>query len=477
MKILFVASESGPFIRTGGLGDVIGSLPKTMASMGEEVAVVLPLYEDIPAEYRNKMEFVGSTVIPLGWRQQYGGLFRLEWGKVTFFFVDNEYYFKRKGLYGHFDDGERFAFFSKAVLELLPFMSYGKKDNPPDVVHCNDWQSGLVPVMLDSFYRHLDFYKHLKTVMAIHNIEFQGEMDRYVIDNVFGVPASHLKIVEYKGNANMLKAGIESANKVVTVSPTYAKEIMDPYFANGLEDILRARSFKISGILNGIDIDLYNPEKDKALFAPFSLKDPAKKAINKKGLQKLFNLPQRNDVPLIGMVTRLTSQKGIDLVVRVIHDILSLDVQLVILGTGDWKYENALNDIANQYPTKMASAIYFSADVAAKIYGGADIFLMPSKFEPCGLSQMMSMRYGTIPVVRETGGLKDSVIPFNPTNKKGTGFTFVTYDAYDMLDAIKRAVGTYANKTEWKALMKNAMSTDWSWERSAKAYLDLYKSI
>ena len=323
------------------------------------MAVVLPLYEEISADYRNKMEFIGSSVVPLGWRQQYGGVFKLEWENVSFFFVDNEYYFKRKGLYGHFDDGERFAFFSKAALELLPFMNFGKKKGAPDIIHCNDWQTGLVPVMLDAFYRHLDFYKNIKTVMAIHNIEFQGEMDKYVIDNVFGIPASHAAIVEYKGNANMLKAGIESANKVVTVSPTYAKEIMDPFFANGLEDILKARSFKISGILNGIDVDLYNPEKDKALFVKFSASTPAKKAGNKKGLQKLFNLPHKEGVPRSGMVTRLTSQKGIDLVIRVIHEILSLDLQLIVLGTGDWKYENALNDIANQYPTKI-SAIFFS---------------------------------------------------------------------------------------------------------------------
>ncbi|HHX49111.1 MAG TPA: glycogen synthase GlgA [Clostridiales bacterium] len=477
MKILFVSSEAGPFVRTGGLGDVIGSLPKTLSQLGEEVGVVLPLYEEISADFRNKMEFIGSLVVPLGWRQQYGGLFKLEWENVSFFFVDNEYYFKRKGLYGHFDDGERFAFFSKAALELLPLMSFGKKQTPPDIIHCNDWQTGLVPVMLDSFYRDIDYYKHIKTVMAIHNIEFQGEMDKYVIDNVFGIPASHTSIVEYKGNANMLKAGIESANKVVTVSPTYANEIKDPFFAHGLEDIIRARSFKISGILNGIDVDLYNPEKDKALFAKFSAKNPQKKAVNKKELQKLFNLPQKANVPLIGMVTRLTSQKGIDLVIRVIHDILSLDLQLVVLGTGDWKYENALNDIVSQYPTKMASAIYFSADVASKIYGGADMFLMPSKFEPCGLSQMMSMRYGTIPIVRETGGLKDSVTPFNPETKKGDGFTFLTYNAYDMLDAIKRAVGTFANKEEWSALMKNVMAKDWSWERSAKEYIALYKSM
>lgn len=477
MKILFVASESTPFIKTGGLGDVIGSLPKTLAELGEEVAVVLPLHEEISSDYRNKMEFVGNTAIPLGWRQQYGGLFRIVLDKVSFYFIDNEYYFKRKGLYGHFDDGERFAFFSKAVLELMPFMKFGKKNSPPDIIHCNDWQSGLVPLMLDVFYRNLDYYKHLKTVMAIHNIEFQGKMDKYVIDNVFGIPASHAKIVEYKDAANMLKAGIESANKVVTVSPTYAVEIMDPYFAYGLEDILKARSFKISGILNGIDTKAYDPEADKALFAKFSAKDPAKKSANKKGLQKLFNLPQNPDVALIGMVTRLTSQKGIDLVLRVIHEILAMDVQLVVLGTGDWKYENALNEVANQYPTKMASAIYFSNDVAAKIYGGCDMFLMPSKFEPCGLSQMMSMRYGTVPIVRETGGLKDSVKPFDPTTLKGTGFTFKSFDAYDMLDAIKRAVGTFKAKDEWKALIANTMSEDWSWSRSAKSYLDLYKSI
>ena len=305
----------------------------------------------------------------------------------------------------------------------------------PDVLQCNDWQTGLTPLYLNCFYRLVDGYKTMKTVMTIHNIEFQGRMDKYVIDNVFGIPHDFYQVVEYKGDANMLKAGIESANKVVTVSPTYAREILDPYFAYGLDGILNARSFKLCGIVNGIDTALYDPKTDKALFANYDYKTYKKKAENKKGLQELLGLPV-SDRPLIGMVTRLTPQKGIDLVLNVIREILSMDLQLVILGTGDGKYENALREIGKQFPTKLATAIYFSGDIASKIYGASDMFLMPSKYEPCGLSQMIAMRYGSVPIVRETGGLKDTVPAFDPTTGKGLGFTFKTYNVHDMLGAV-----------------------------------------
>lgn len=472
MKILYATSESGPFIRTGGLGDVSAALPVALAKEGQQVVVILPLYEDIPSSFRSNMQFIGSTTVPLGWRHQYAGLFKYVQQGVSYYFVDNEYYFKRKGLYGHFDDGERFAFFSKAVLELIPLMNFY-----PDVLHCNDWQTALIPVMLDAFYREVKGYKNIKTVQAIHNIEFQGKMNSYVIDNVFGLPAQFAPIVEYKNDANMLKSGIESANKVVTVSPTYANEILDSYFAYGLEHILHQRRFKLKGILNGIDTDLYNPEKDKALFKKYSLKTVANKKANKKGLQELVGLPVA-DVPIIGMVGRLAGQKGIDLVMRVIKEILAMEVQVVILGTGDWKYENALKEIEKQYPTKLNAAITFSADMASKIYAASDMFLMPSKFEPCGLSQMIAMRYGSVPIVRETGGLKDTVEPFNPLTKKGVGFTFKTYNAYDMLDAIVRAVRTYYDTPQdWKSVVANGMAQDFSWTKSASEYIEMYKSL
>ncbi len=472
MKVLFATSEASPFIRTGGLGDVMGALPQALGKLGVETAVVLPLYSDMKSEYRNSLKYIGNTTVFLGWRQQYAGVFMSRVNDVDYYFIDNEYYFKRNGIYGHFDDGERFAFFSKAVLETMQVTGFY-----PDVLQCNDWQTGLTPLYLNCFYRLVDGYKTMKTVMTIHNIEFQGRMDKYVIDNVFGIPREFYQVAEYKGDANMLKAGIEAANKVVTVSPTYAKEILDPYFAYGLDGILNARSFKLTGIVNGIDTDLYNPKTDKALFANFDYKSFKKKAENKKGLQELLGLPV-SDRPLIGMVTRLTPQKGIDLVLNVIREILSMDLQLVILGTGDGKYENALREIGKQFPTKLATAIYFSGDIASKIYGASDMFLMPSKYEPCGLSQMIAMRYGSVPIVRETGGLRDTVPAFDPTTGKGLGFTFKTYNAHDMLGAIRRAVEAYYNPELWqKGVVKNAMAADFSWKRSAEDYLNLYKSI
>ncbi len=472
MRILFATGEAGPFLRTGGLGDVAQALPYALNKEGQDVRIVMPLYEGIGGDFRQTMQFVGSKIIFLGWRQQYAGLFRCIYNGVTYYFVDNEYYFKRSTPYGHYDDGERFAFFSKAVLDLLPLMNFG-----PEIIHCNDWQTGLIPVMLDAFFRGDETYGGIKTVLTIHNIEFQGNMDRSCISDVYGIPSAYQSVVEYGNCANMLKAGIEGADKVTTVSQTYANEIMSPYFAYGLEGILARRAFKLSGIVNGIDTVLYNPLTDKSLFAPFSVKNFSKRVENKKGLQELVHLPVAPEKPLIGMVTRLTNQKGLDLVMEVLDDILSMDLQMVILGTGDWKYETALREMASRYGNKLAVIINFSKDVASKIYGGSDMFLMPSKFEPCGLSQLIAMRYGSIPIVRETGGLKDTVLPFNPVEKSGKGFTFKTYNAYDMLDAVRRAVGTYYNKEEWTACMKNAMSGEYGWEQSALRYVALYEEI
>lgn len=471
MKILFATSEAGPFLRTGGLGDVSQALPQALTKEKQDVRVIMPLYDGIKDIYRQTMAFIGSKVVTLGWRQQYAGVFGCEYEGVKYYFIDNEYYYKRFGVYGHYDDGERFSFFSRAVLDILPLIDFY-----PDIIHCNDWQTGLVPVYLDAFYRGEENYADIKTVMTIHNIEFQGAMDKSCISDVFGIPASHSSIVEYSNCANMLKAGIEEANVVTTVSKTYAQEILNTYFAYGLEDILGKRSYKLRGVLNGIDTDIYNPLKDSALFAKFSAKSVAKKAVNKKGLQELVNLPVA-EKPLIGMVTRLTNQKGLDLVMEVIEEILSMDVQIVILGTGDWKYETALTELSKRYGNKLAVIINFSQDIASKIYGGSDMFLMPSKFEPCGLSQLIAMRYGSVPIVRETGGLKDTVPAYNPVEKTGRGFTFKTYNAYDMLDAVRRAVGAYYNKEEWNAVVANAMNGDYSWKASAKEYVSLYKEL
>ena len=472
MRVLFATSEAGPFLRTGGLGDVGQALPHAMKKLGQDVRVIMPLYEGIGADFRQTMQFVGSKIIFLGWRQQYAGLFRCTYNGVTYYFVDNEYYFKRNTPDCHDYDGERFAFFSKAVLELIPLMKFG-----PEIIHCNDWQTGLIPVMLDAFFRGDSTYGGIKTVLTIHNIEFQGNMDRICIQEVYGIPSAYESVVEYNNCANMLKAGIEASDRVTTVSQTYANEIMSPYFAYGLEDILSRRAFKISGIVNGIDTEAYDPKTDKALFENYSVKSLKKRAANKAGLQEMLHLPVAADKPLIGMVTRLTGQKGLDLIMEVIDDILSMDVQLAILGTGDWKYETALQEVASRYSNKLAVVINFSKDIAGKIYAGSDMFLMPSKFEPCGLSQMIAMRYGSVPIVRETGGLKDTVIPFNPVEKTGRGFTFKTYNAYDMLDAIRRAVGTYHNKEEWNACVTNAMKGEYGWEQSAQKYIDLYNGI
>ena len=472
MKVLFATSEAGPFIRTGGLGDVSAALPLALNKANQDVRVILPLYEGISKDFRQIMRFVGAGTVSLGWRQQYVGVFECKYEGVVYYFIDNEYYFKRRTIYGHYDDGERFAFFSKAILEVIPMLDFY-----PEIIHCNDWQTGLVPVMLDAFYRGREGYGGIKTILTIHNIEFQGNMDKCCIGDVFGIPPEFASAVEYNNCANMLKAGIERANKVTTVSATYAHEILNPYYSYGLEHILNKRNYKLSGIVNGIDTELFNPAKDKALFKNYDVEsfEEGKKA-NKHGLQQMVNLPV-SDKPLIGMVTRLTNQKGMGLIMEVIEEILSMDIQMVVIGTGDWKYEAAFQELAKRYGNKLAVIINFSADIASKIYAGSDMFLMPSKFEPCGLSQLISMRYGSVPIVRETGGLKDTVIPFNPIEKTGRGFTFKTYNAYDMLDAIHRAVGTFYNKEEWNACIKNAMSGDYSWKASAEQYIDLYERL
>ncbi|MDR2266741.1 MAG: glycogen synthase GlgA [Christensenellaceae bacterium] len=471
MKVLYAAAEAAPFIRTGGLGDVAGALPAALVKNKIDARVVLPLYADIPESFKNGMLYLGSVNVPLGWRNQYAGLFKLVYNNTTYYFIDNEFYFKKKGLYGYFDDGERFAFFSKAILELLPLMDFY-----PDVIHVNDWQTALVPTFLDAYYRNIEGYANIKTLLSIHNIEFQGNMDKYCILNVFGLPTHMYQVAEYKGDANMLKAGIESSNRVATVSPTYATEILNPYYAYGLSEILEARKYKLCGITNGIDTELYNPLKDKSLFQAYSVKSLARRKKNKTGLQTMLGLPEC-DKPVIGMITRLTAQKGIDLVFAVSREIMDLDIQLVILGTGDWKYENGVNELNSYFANKFRGIINFSSGLASQIYAGSDMFLMPSRFEPCGLSQMIAMRYGAIPIVRETGGLRDTVEPFNPVEKTGDGFTFKTFNAYDMLDAIKRAVTTYYNKEEWSSVVNNAMNKDFSWKKSAQTYAELYNEM
>lgn len=472
MNILFAASEAMPYIRTGGLGDVAGALPKALNGLGNDCRVIIPLYANIPANFRQTMKFLGSTFVTLSWRKQYCGVFESNIDGVTCYFIDNEYYFGRKGLYGHFDDGERFAFFSRAVLESAFITGF-----IPEVIHSNDWHTALVPVFLDVFYRETKEFKNTKTVLTIHNIEFQGKYDKYLIDDILGLPKDWASVVEWAGGVNYLKGGIERANLVTTVSDTYSKELRDPFYSYGLDNILSERSFKMSGVVNGIDTALYDPKTDKELSVNYTVKTVGKREANKKDLCSMLNLPYSPDRPMIGMVTRLTEQKGLDLIAAVLDELLAADVQLVVLGQGDWKYETLLKNAEAGYSNKVRAIINFSTDLATKIYGASDMFLMPSKYEPCGLGQMIAMRYGSVPIVRETGGLKDTVLAFNAETLTGTGFTFKTYHPYDMLDAIWRALGTFGNKELWSAVQKNGMKGDFSWKSSAKAYAALYKKI
>ncbi len=474
MKILFVASEAMPFVRSGGLGDVAGALPKALNALGNDCRVIIPFYkEEISESFRDTFRFVACTFVDLSWRKQYCGVYEAVYDGVTYYFVDNEYYFKRKGLYGHFDDGERFAFFSKAVLEVLPLIDFY-----PDVIHANDWHTALTPVFLDVFYRFNEDYRNIKTVFTIHNIEFQGKYGDGLINDILGLPDWARPLVMNGDCVNYMKGGIESSNAVTTVSETYANEILDPFYSYGLEGILSSRRYKLHGVVNGIDQKVYNSETDKRLFANYNLKNASvKKAENKKALCEMIDLPFDENRPLVAMVTRLTEQKGLDLVATVIDDVMRADIQVVVLGTGDWKYENMIKSVESRYPNKFRAILAFSGDLASKLYGASDIFLMPSKFEPCGLSQLIAMKYGSVPVVRETGGLKDTVPAFNPETGEGKGFTFKTYNAYDMLDAIWRAYATYNDKDNWNKIMANDMNSDFGWQVSANKYLDIYKNL
>ena len=470
MKVLYVTSEAVPFAASGGLADVAGSLPHAMRQRLVGCRVVLPLYEDVPQELREQMTFVTSLSVPVAWRRQYCGVFEARHNGVIYYLLDNQYYFKRPGLYGHYDDAERFAFLSRAVLEMLSCIDFR-----PDIIHANDWQCALVPVYYSLFYAQREGYENIKTVFTIHNIQYQGKCGMEILEDVFGIPQDARSIVEQDGCVNLMKGGIEMANRVTTVSPTYAQEILDPWYSHGLDSILRAREWKLSGILNGIDTDSYNPETDPQIFAPYSADDPSGKAENKRALQERLNLPPRADVPMIVMVTRLASHKGLDLVKYILGELLQEDIQFVLLGSGEWVYENFFREMQDRFPDKMRYCFGFVPELARKIYAGGDIFLMPSKSEPCGLSQMVACRYGTIPVVRETGGLKDSISDCG--DGQGMGFTFQTYNANDMLYAVHRALGAYANKQDWPILMDRAMRADFSWGRSANEYIKLYRAL
>lgn len=466
-KILFVASECTPFIATGGLAEVVGSLSKTLAQdENYDVRVVLPLYSDIRAEYRSSFKYLFNIYVPLSWRNQYCGVFSYMENGVTFYFLDNEYYFRRSGCYGYYDDGERFAFFSRAVMEILPFIEFY-----PDVLHCHDWQAALAAIYLKTIYCKRAEYQFIRAVFTIHNIEYQGQYSPDILGDVFGIPDNYRYLLEYGDCINLMKAAIECCEMFSTVSPTYAQEIKNAEYAHGLQDEIRRNEFKLRGILNGIDVKSYNPASDSALFAPFDGNDLGGKMVCKAELQKMLGLPVRADVPVIAMISRLVSHKGLDLVRASIEELLQSDVQFVLLGTGEREYEEFFRDVANRYRGKAVAVIAFNGDLSRKIYSGADMFLMPSKSEPCGLSQMIASRYFTVPIVRETGGLYDSIKPYGAG---GNGFTFAAYNAHDMLYVIREAISLYKDKAEWEKLMLKAGTTDFSWQRSAEEYKKMY---
>lgn len=471
MKVLYAASEALPFVASGGLADVAGSLPAAMRKRLVGCRVVLPLYESVPQELRDTMTFLTSISVPVAWRRQYCGIFEARHNGVIYYLLDNQYYFKRQGLYGHFDDAERFAFFSRAVLEMLPAIDFW-----PDILHMNDWQTALVPVYYTLFYGKDQRYQNIKTVFTIHNIQYQGQYGMEILEDVFGISKDDRSIVEHDGLVNLMKGAIECADRVTTVSGTYAKEILDPWFSHKLDTILKEREWKLSGILNGIDVDSYNPETDPAVFENYTVETvKAGKAANKAALQQRLNLPQKPDVPLIGMVTRLASHKGLDLVKHVFDRLMEKEVQMVVLGSGEWQYETFFREKQEQYPDKFCYCAGFVPELARKIYASADIFLMPSQSEPCGLAQMVACRYGTPPIVRRTGGLADSIRDCGDDG--GFGFVFDTYNADDMFAAIERSLGAYANKDHWPIFVGRCMTTDFSWGRSANEYIRLYKSL
>ena len=471
MKVLYAASEALPFIASGGLGDVAGSLPQALRKRLVGCRVVMPLYDNIKQELKDTMKFITNISVPVAWRRQYCGIFEARSGGVIYYLLDNQYYFKRDSLYGFYDDAERFAFFSRAILEIIPYIDF-----KPDIIHCNDWQTALTPVYYSTMYAQRPGYENIKTVFTIHNIQYQGVYGDELIDNVVGIDHAHKNLVEYDGTVNLMKGAIECANAVTTVSPSYAKEILDPWYSHGLDPILRERSFKLRGILNGIDVINYDPETDKDIFKNYTADNIRGKYTNKRELQKLLGLPEKSDTPVMGMVTRLVSHKGLDLCKAVLDELLATtDIQLVVLGSGDYQYEEFFRGLAARYPDKVGLCLGFVPDLARKIYAGADLFLMPSKSEPCGLSQMVALRYGTIPIVRETGGLRDSVR--DSGDNEGNGFIFSSYNAHDMLHAIRRAVEGYQDKDGWAILVKRAMDSDNSWGKSANDYIKMYKEV
>ncbi len=469
MNILFAASEAVPYAATGGLADVAGSLPEAICNKGNDCRIVIPLYKAIRQELRDEMTFLTNITVDVSWRKQYCGIFTAVHNGITYYFIDNEYYFSRDGLYGFYDDCERFVFFSRAVLEMLRYIDF-----KPDVINANDWQTALIPVYYNVYYKYQQGYDDIKTVFTVHNIEYQGRYGKEVLNELMGIPMYHANLLEYDGYINMMKGAFETADMITTVSPSYAWEILDPWYAHGLDRILVTKQHKLKGILNGIDINKYNPETDELIPENFTSEELKGKAKCKQVLLSELGLDDGDD-PVIGIVTRFVAHKGIDLIRCVFEEMVGMGIKFAILGSGEWVYEEFFREMAARYPGRVSVTLGFVPELSRKIYAGADMFLMPSQSEPCGLAQMMSMRYGTIPIVRETGGLRDSVRDNGGEN--GNGFTFKTYNANDMLDAVKRAKADYSNKKEWTDLVKRAMECDYSWFASADLYIKMYKEL
>ena len=475
MRILYATSEAAPFCKTGGLADVAGSLPPALAAAGADVAVVLPLYQKVKERFGDQLYFECYDYVDLAWRHSYCGLFSLQRDGVTWYFLDNEQYFGRPELYGYMDDGERFAFFSRAVVRMLGHLKFW-----PEVIHCNDWQTALVPIYLKDDGVREDRYRSVRTVLTVHNIEYQGRFNPYILGDLFGLDSGWAKdgTLLMDGDVNLLKGAILCADAVTAVSPTYANELKMPYFAHHLEGIINKCDYKLSGVLNGIDMKLYDPETDPRIAVNYSAKDMSGKDEDKAVLQRMLGLREEPHTPIVAVVSRLVSHKGLDLICEVLHDMMELPIQLVVLGKGDRKYEEFFHWAAQQHSGRMAVRLDYNEELSMAIYAGADLFLMPSKSEPCGLSQMIAMRYGTVPIVRETGGLKDTVQPYESWRESGNGFTFANYSSGDMLYVIREAVYLYKDYPEaFGRLRQRAMSSDFSWGRSAQEYLRIYAGI
>ncbi|MFB1051961.1 glycogen synthase GlgA [Paraliobacillus sp. JSM ZJ581] len=473
MKILMVGSECSPFVKSGGLADVLGSLPRALKKQGVAVKIVLPKYQEMSEEWKEQLTLLGTYRVQLGWRNQYAGIESLSYDGITFYFIDNEYYFKRSNLYGFGDEAERFVFFNRSIFEMLRIIDW-----IPDVIHCHDWQTGLIPLYLHTHYQNDPLFHKIKTVFTIHNLKYQGIFPTSILHELMDLDyqVMHEDGVEFYGNINFMKAALNYADKITTVSKTYAEEIKTDYYGENLDGVLRKKSDQLTGVINGIDTGLYNPATDKVISVNYQ-QSFEEKLKNKAILQKQLGLPVNESIPLVGIVSRLVEQKGFDLIAKVVDEWLDHDdVQLVVLGTGDDAYESLFRNLQYRYPRKVVVVIDFKETLARQIYAASDLFLMPSRFEPCGIGQLLALRYLSAPIVRETGGLADTVTSFNEETKKGNGFTFKNYNAHDMLYTIRRALSIYQNKQTWQKLIVNMADSHVSWDDAAKTYLEIYQS-